>query len=195
VSSRDSIAAGKRPNQPATAASSWPGKIQCTSRLRTPSATGLSGGAAAIVTCSGPLAGGQLRVLPPHECTSVRPAGCCPGPMAGLGRPWPGKRGSGIPSVLRPAGRRPFKTPITTSRTDANRTSPKPWPSALLQRLLPQNVRRCWPDGAAVRCIPSRVTLLPPHAPGEASSGRSGCEAVLHSIVDRAGTASITQIR
>src|SRR6266852_230157 len=54
MSSRDSIRAGKRPNHPATAASSWPGKIQRTSRLRTASVTWLSGGAAVIAKCSCP---------------------------------------------------------------------------------------------------------------------------------------------
>lgn len=52
MSSRVSSSAGKRANQPATAVSSWPGKIQRTSRLRIPSVTGLSGCAAVIITCS-----------------------------------------------------------------------------------------------------------------------------------------------
>ena len=40
MSSRDSTPAGIRPNHPATAASSWPGKIHRTSRLGTPPESG-----------------------------------------------------------------------------------------------------------------------------------------------------------
>jgi hypothetical protein len=43
------VSAGKRPNHPATAPASWPGKIQRTSRLRTPARSRLSGCAAVIV--------------------------------------------------------------------------------------------------------------------------------------------------
>ena len=50
MSSCCSIPAGKRPNHPATAVSSSPGKIQRTSRVRAPPATGLSGCAAVIVS-------------------------------------------------------------------------------------------------------------------------------------------------
>ncbi len=52
MSSRDSVLAGNRANHRATAASSWPGKIQRTSRLRTASVTGLSGGTPVIAFCS-----------------------------------------------------------------------------------------------------------------------------------------------
>ena len=49
VSSRDRVSAGKRPNHSAAAVSSWPGKNQRTSRLRTPAVTGLSHALAVIV--------------------------------------------------------------------------------------------------------------------------------------------------
>jgi hypothetical protein len=76
VSSRDSVAAGNRPNHPATALSSRPGKIQRTSRLRTASVTALSGGSAVIVHMFLTLADGQLRALPPHDlATSYLRAG------------------------------------------------------------------------------------------------------------------------
>src|SRR6266566_5455088 len=42
ASSRDCVSAGKRANHSATAVSSWPGKIQRTSRLPTPAMTGPS---------------------------------------------------------------------------------------------------------------------------------------------------------
>ncbi len=50
---RDSISAGKHANHPAAAGSGWSRKIQRTSRLRTPSVTGLPGGSADIVPWSG----------------------------------------------------------------------------------------------------------------------------------------------
>jgi hypothetical protein len=52
VSWRDSVVAGNRLNQRATAVSSWPGKIERT-RLRTTSVTGLCGGLAVIVAAAG----------------------------------------------------------------------------------------------------------------------------------------------